>query len=346
MNDTCQDEELTQGLMKPTSTTTKKEEGIVQRLMLKIDERVSVKLLMLVWGPRVEFFVRLMLVATFLDDSLRTATHFSSHAKEIGGEQGFLPSETLATILLGIGLITQCFGSISVLALFHADLATMALIGWAIAQPVLYSELSNIEFLAESCSIIGGLLMLHAKYSSGGSSSSSNTNTQLFGRLMLPTVYLYQAGLFLYSATTLDETSSIFNYVSSLSLFAVNVAMLVGLVISACLVSAGLKSRTIALLLSIANLVVVFYQHPFFTYISRKNGEWQYGHMSVLSLPLPSSVIIGDLEPFQIYDLHRYYFFMGLSTSGALLMLAQFGPGEIAIQKDELILPTVARAQD
>ena len=45
-------------------------------------------MLLRVWGPRVEFAVRLVLVATFLDDSLRTATNFSEHATQV--EQGGL----------------------------------------------------------------------------------------------------------------------------------------------------------------------------------------------------------------------------------------------------------------
>ena len=42
----------------------------------------------------------------------------------------------------------------------------------------------------------------------------------------------------------------------------------------------------------------------------------------------------------------RYYFFEGLSFSGALLLLAQFGPGEIAVEEDEVLLGDVQRARD
>ena len=56
--------------------------------------------------------------------------------------------------------------------------------------------------------------------------------------------------------------------------------------------------------------------------------------------------VTGCMESYHIFDLHRYYFFQGLSTSGALLLLAQFGPGKIAVEENEVILPVMQRAQD
>ena len=56
--------------------------------------------------------------------------------------------------------------------------------------------------------------------------------------------------------------------------------------------------------------------------------------------------VTGCMESYHIFDLHRYYFFQGLSTSGALLLLAQFGPGEIAVQEDEVLLGDVQKARD
>ena len=52
------------------------------------------------------------------------------------------------------------------------------------------------------------------------------------------------------------------------------------------------------------------------------------------------------IDPWQVYDIHKYYFFLGLSTSGALLLLTHYGPGKMALQQNELVLPTVSRAQD
>eukprot|EP00593_Proboscia_inermis_P003129 CAMPEP_0171296842 /NCGR_PEP_ID=MMETSP0816-20121228/5577_1 /TAXON_ID=420281 /ORGANISM="Proboscia inermis, Strain CCAP1064/1" /LENGTH=39 /DNA_ID= /DNA_START= /DNA_END= /DNA_ORIENTATION= len=39
--------------------------------------------------------------------------------------------------------------------------------------------------------------------------------------------------------------------------------------------------------------------------------------MSFPNVALPTDVGLSDFEPEQIYNLHWYYFFLGLSTSGA-----------------------------
>jgi len=322
----------------------KKPDGLLQRL----NNRSNVKVMMRVWEPRLEFVVRLMLVATFLDDSFRIATQFSEHTKNIG-EEGCLwwlmaTSPTLvrviATVALSIGLLAQSLGSLSLLALRHPDGATKALIGWAIAQPVLYHELSNVEFVAESLSLVGGLLMLRAHL-------VAEPFTQLLGRLLLPAMYLYHAGIFLFSAFTYDVNKTYAAYIASLSIFVVHIAVLVGLVIGSMLVAVGLKSRVIAFSLALSNLCIVCYQHPFFRFLWIEGGKWKYDEQNMLvNVPLPTGISLSDLDPSQIYDLHRYYFFLGLSTSGALLLLAQFGPGEIAVQKNEVLLPIQARAQD
>jgi len=131
-------------------------------------------------------------------------------------------------------------------------------------------------------------------------------------------------------------------------MYAVYTVVLVGLTIGSTIVAACLKPRLVVLVLMLMNPGYVFYEHPFFRFIWRKNGEWVYDeeNMSIPSVALPTDVGLSDFEPEQIYDLHRYYFFLGLSTSGALLLLAQYGPGKIAAQKDEVLLPVVARNQD
>lgn len=333
----------------------KKPEGVFNRLVRQLDERVSIKLMMRVWGPRLEIVVRLMLVATFFDDSFRMATNFSKQTDQVG-EQGCLKWLAIispefavvnATVVLVAGLLAQWIGSLCLLASLHPDGATKALIGWVIAQPFLYGQLSNFDFVAKSLSLVGGLLVLRASLVSELVKYRVVARTKLFGRLLLPTAYLYQAGRFLFSALTLDETIGFVAYVKSLSMFVVNAAVLAGLLICSAFVAAGLKSRTVALLLALVNLGIVFYQHPFFRFVWLEGGEWKYDNlMPMPHIVLPTNVSPLDFELWEIYDLHRYNFFLGISTSGALLLLAQYGPGEIAIQKNELLLPYVSRAQD
>lgn len=332
-------------------TGVKKQESFFQRLTCQISERRNVKMLKRVWGPRLEFAVRLMLISTFLDDSLRTVMNFSNLTKQLGeqGCLGWMPAPPgfvgfIAAIVLLIGLLSQSIGSICLVGLFETDISTKVLIGWTIAQPLLYGQLSNFEFVAESLSLIGGLLMLRAHLVFDEARPSSGALVQLLGRLLLPVMNLYYAGHFLLSSLELNETNSIFMFVSSLSMWVVKIALIVVIVMGASLVAFGLKSRVVALVLAVVNLVFVFHQHPFFRMISLNNGHWKYDvdYIAIPHATLAKDTTAIDLEPSQIYDLERYYFFLGLSNSGALLLLALLGPGEIAIQKEELILPLVA----
>jgi len=334
---------------------TKKNEDLLQRIMLSIDEHVNVKILLRKWEPRLQFIVRLMLVTTFFDDSFRTASQFSDLIKEIGDQQflklfglGINMRVFLATILLGTGLIIQLCSSVCLILLIHSDLATKALICWVIVQPVLYSQFSNVEFVAESISLLGGLFLIRARLVNSALSVADCARTQLMGRLLLPAMYLYYAGVFLFSAISLDETNSFAVYLSSLSMFVFNVIALALLAISSTFVAAGLKSRLVAVVLAFMNLCFVIYQHPFFRFVKLEDGEWKYDEDNIWmpNVAMPKDVTAFDFDVSQIYDLHKYYFFLGVSTSGALLLLAQFGPGEIAAQKDEVLLPVVARAQD
>lgn len=343
-------------------------EGLFLRCLKPLDERVSVKLLLRVWGPRFEFAVRLILVATFLEDSFRAATHFAEHTQQVG-EEGYLKPlaatspklvSALATAALGLGLLAQSLGSLCLVALIRPDAATKALILWAFAQPVLYAQLANLHFVAESLSLVGGLLILRAHLAEheakaegrraplgGGALLASAepeaaiARTQLLGRLLLPAVYLYKA---------LHELGSL-AHTARLSVFVVNAAVLVALVFGCALVAAGLRSRTVALSLSLLSLGFICHQHPFFRFAWREAGEWKYDDaaMRQASMPhvaLPKYIAPSDLESWLVFDLHRYYFFQGLSTSGALLLLAQFGPGEIAVEEDEVLLGDVQRARD
>lgn len=128
-------------------------------------------------------------------------------------------------------------------------------------------------------------------------------------------------------------------------MFLINTILFVGLVAGSALVAAGLRSRAVALVLALFSLAFVFFQHSFFRYVWLEGGDWKYDEdMPMPKVALPEDVSPTDLTMAEILDLHRYYFFLGLSSSGALLLLAQFGPGKLAVQNSEVILPI--RAQD
>ncbi len=331
--------------------------GPVQQFMFNVDQCWNTKLIMRVWRPRLEFLVRLMLLSTFFDDSLRTATNFSNYTYHVA-EESFLgwfmavfnaPKliRFIAGFALVLGMIAQLVGSVCLLAVIHCDISTKVLITWVIIHPVLFSQVTNIEFVAESLSLLGGLFMLRAHLVHQLERYGTAARTQLLGRALLPAMYLYYAGEFLFSAFTLDETSSLGAYFASLSMVVVNSLMLVLLIVCCTFVAFGLKSRIVALVLAITNIIFAFYQHPFFLYLTFKNGWFRVRDDIVIpqiSLPAEAEITEFDLEmlPIYKYDLHKYHFFMGLSTSGALLLLAQLGPGEIAINKDEVIIPTRA----
>eukprot|EP00592_Proboscia_alata_P004196 CAMPEP_0194371152 /NCGR_PEP_ID=MMETSP0174-20130528/19532_1 /TAXON_ID=216777 /ORGANISM="Proboscia alata, Strain PI-D3" /LENGTH=186 /DNA_ID=CAMNT_0039149039 /DNA_START=1068 /DNA_END=1628 /DNA_ORIENTATION=- len=137
-------------------------------------------------------------------------------------------------------------------------------------------------------------------------------------------------------------------FVSSLLMYAVYTAVLVGLTIGFTIVAAGLKPRLIVLVLMLMNPGYVFYEHPFFRFVWQKNGEWVYDeeNMPFPNVTLSTDVGLGNFEPEQIYDLHQCYFSLGLFTLEALLLLAQHGLSKIAAQKDEVLIPVVARNQD
>lgn len=344
-------------LMRPErrKEEEEKKQGLVQRLATRLDERVNVKNLARSWGPKFAFVARCMLVATFFDDSIHTILTFSAHARQIA-EQGalrFISSSSyddssglaglLAAVVLAVGVVVGLASPSCLLAESQTDVATWTLAAWTALQPVLYAQTTNAEFVAESLSLVGGLLLLRAHL-------LSSEPTRLVGRLLLPAAYVHRAYAYGSRAVELDVTTGVVDYLASLSVFLLHAAGLVLAAVACALVAAGLRSRAVALALAVLNLGSVALRHPFLTYLSLKGGRWVYDEERLFaSLPhvaLPTDMRRMDLEPQQIYDLHRYYFFLGLSISGALLTLVTFGPGRTALQSNELVLPIINRAQD
>ena len=93
----------------------------------------------------------------------KITTLFRTHRSSQGCFSWLGPSAPIfSTIFLLLGLLAQFLGSFCLLCLKKITFATNALITWVIVQPILYGQLSNFEFVAESLSLVGGLLLLKA----------------------------------------------------------------------------------------------------------------------------------------------------------------------------------------
>lgn len=336
---------------------TSNDEGVVQKVVNKLDEKYNVKALKKVWKPRLELVIRGMLVATFAEDSYGTVMTFKGHMEQIRDSSSLsknMPGliDVIACVALTVGICIQLVGSACLVTLNQVDLATKALMGWVVAQPILNAQLSNAEFMTESLTLLGGLFLLRAhllRKEIDQEHLVSLQKQQLVGRLLLPAMYVHYAVEFLYSALTAKESDTYFQFLQDLSTMVLMIAALITMLMFSTLVAAGLKSRVVALLLALGNLVLVMFTHPFFLMVSRKDGEWKYD-VSNYSLPrvaLPDDYVLKvDELSHQFYEFHRYYFFLGLSSSAALLLLAQLGPGEMAIQTNEVLLPVSSRGKD
>lgn len=316
-------------------------DGIAER---KKSERLFQKTLARIWGPCLKFSALLMLVAPFLDDTHRVAMNFSAHVDQVAERSLWwlaavspeLPG-VVATVALCLGMLAQSLGSICILSLCSPAAATRALIGWTVLQPVLYAQLSNTPFVAGSLSLAGGLLMLRAHPVFEQEDAACARTRLVAARLLVLAVSVCSAWTFLVSAITLNETNDLGEYFCSLSVFVANTAAFLFLATCITLVALGIKTRHAALFLAVVNFGCVFFQHQFFLYAwIGHDGEWKYNERGMYS-HIGISIFDIDLDDLSgLYDLHRYYFFLGLSSSGALLLLAQFGPGGKAVQKTEM----------
>ncbi|GMI30996.1 hypothetical protein TeGR_g469 [Tetraparma gracilis] len=292
------------------------------------------------WAPRLALLSRALLCATFLDDALRLALQPPGPMAMLGpvplGAAAFQPF---------VGLVVELFGSLCLIALFRPGRASLALAAWSLLQPFLFGQLSNALLVSSSLSVVGGLLLVRASH------VPTSPYAQLLGRLLIPAPYVCFAGWLLASSLELSETTSLPSYLADLSIFLVSFLAFLALLLGSALVALGLRSRKVALAAALANLAYAFHAHPFFLYASRCpdpvgcSRGWEYSDaMPFPAVSIPFPLTPADFTLAEIYDLHRCYFFLAVSCTGALLVLAQAGPGEIAAQKDEAILPT--RAQD
>jgi len=249
--------------------------------------------------------------------------------------------------------------------------SVIALMVWTSIQPILYQEWSNAQFVTESITLLGGLFLLQAaqaintttttKPSSSSSPGSLSHRTirhyrhrvallSLMGRWLLPTMYLYYAYQALQSLSIWQETDTVWAYSYIVSLNILQAVVCCGAVIvTGISLVLGLGSRKMAVLLGTVQLIATCRQHAIWNYVryvhhgnnDDDDGVWIYRNMPVPSASYwdDSTTVTWNDVADHVFDLHRYYFFLGLSTTAAVWLLALHGPGRVAVEAQEDVLP-------
>lgn len=243
---------------------------------------------------------------------------------------GYLPLPLdAAGAVICVSAVVQATGSAMVMARAGEALGCGMLIGWSCLHPALYAQLGNGEFIAETVTVVGGLLIL---LSTTLSSSATKASVCLTGRCLLCAYFFRYAVVKLGAAFMGSSQSAIVDAALSLAL-----CYVCGLIVI------GSRSRHVAAGLAVVMLFSDLVFHPFWYYFA-VGQQW----MSVEDvrhigsrLPVDLTVLGGAAQDpstsLHIYDQERYFFFQRLSSVGALLLLAIHGPGRHAM--DEQMKP-------
>ena len=246
------------------------------------------------------------LVLTFVEDGLRIFLRCEEQHNYMTRRMGM--GGFLAALVLLVSAAVQLGGAGLIIrpATFRPSRVKMAsymLLGFVALQPFMYGQATDADFMCRSITLAGGFLLLiwaenekqnKAEGMGGllqGESSAGADRLQLFGRLLLTFLFLFQAihgekgGL--HSVLT---APSFFNITSSLLLLTLSV-----------MVSIGFKTEWSALVLALVLFVSSMWMYPFWAVHER------------------------------LVDYYKYYFFQTLSVIGGLLLLTLHGPGGISL---------------
>ena len=247
----------------------------------------------------------ILLVVTFLEDGLRVFFRWSEQHHYMTKRMGF--GSFMAGLILLLSAAALMFRSAVVLRPKHMKPsrikpACYLLLGFVAVQPFLYGQATDADFMCRSITLAGGFLLLiwaenERKQTEDymglpqGERGPGADRLQLFGRLLLTSIFLFQAihsekgGL--HSVLT---APGFFNILSSL--------LLLGLSAMVCV---GFHTEWSALVLSIVLFCSSVWMYPFWAVHER------------------------------LFDYYKYYFFQTLSVIGGLMLLTLHGPGGISL---------------
>lgn len=211
----------------------------------------------------------------------------------------------------------------------------------------MYRQHKNAEFVAETLSIMGGLLILFAHLSSAIAQRKRLIDSDagqegdrlaaveirakrlgLAGRALLVTLFLFSG----WTRAHRFMSNRVYSKYELATWAMVTADAAVGLaLVSVCaLVVLGMRSRFCALLMAAVNFVTNLWLHPFWLYLF---SETTYELPDVMGAGLGEKMSGYKLSAALYASHQRYFFFQSLSYTGALLLLVVHGPGQYSIDE-------------
>lgn len=183
----------------------------LENLHVAVEERVNLKRV----HRRLQTLAKLLIVTTFIEDALRVLTTFSvqQQSMEIAGWS----SPALHTLLPALSFAVQSIASIMVVlpsSSRRPEVGCCMLICWCAWHPIMYGQQRNWEFVLETATIMGGLLILLSHFmllrpsvlrsssllprsnesaSSAGELQQRAARLQAFGRVLIVSIFVYIA---------------------------------------------------------------------------------------------------------------------------------------------------------
>jgi len=286
---------------------------------------------------RLQVFARFLVVGTFADDSLRVTCDYSG---QVSTMQSVGCGKPLASILPAVFIMTQGVSVFLIISEIAPEPGCAALLVWTGLHPFIYKQESNLEFLLESVTIMGGLMVLLSSerqnrkarerkrqpslaIDPGETADEANKMNllQLCGRVCISAVFLYYGGLMMH-----ERVKSISVGEENLFSAAFEGVLMVFLLLLTGFLVVGMKSRWCALLLALVMALSAMYKHPWFITMWSKSTfalDFVVGYEDVY------------VDAWLYSDHQRYFFFQQLSTVGALLQLVVHGPGKYSMDESE-----------
>jgi len=310
----------------------------VKEAWSRVDARVNIKHVY----RKLQLTARFLIVGTFMDDALRVACDYRGQVftmRSVGWGRAAGIAVHLTQLMPAGFIFIQSLGVFLILSEVKPQAGCWILLVWAGIHPFLYAQQRNLEFLLESVTIIGGLLILLSSERSvlrerarlqlpGGEGAAAAREQKaaaaeesgrllLVGRVALSAVFVY------YVLKMLAERIAQWGKKEEPVGVMFGVLLVLLMIVTGLLVM-GMKSRWCALLLALIMGAAALYKHPWYITMWSKGSyalDFVVGYEDV------------RVDAWLYSDHQRYFFFQQLSTVGALLQLVVHGPGKYSMDE-------------